>query len=560
MKRSGFSLGLMLLLISFIAIGGASLPDKQQKKGGQLKIISSPALNSLASHWAESFNEKYPGANVKAISEESQKNILQEQPDNTLAITSQDEAYDEESAWKITIGRRVVVPVINKENPYYDKIIKKGISKRELKAVLSGTISSWGALTEAGDSKPIHFIQCSNPEIAARVKSFVDIEETSPYAKYDNEEDLVNAVQNDPLAIAFCPLKNLISSDDYKLREQLAFIPLDRNENGKIDQMENICSDLSSFMRGVWIGKFPHTLCRNIHLVAKEKPSDSIAQEFITYVLTSGQDDLNEFGFSVLSYSERQAQLNKIQESEISVAPSADEGIAWIKIILIIVAILAIGGFLAFRFLGSTSKIKGKKSAASGGSGNAFDEQAVEAPNGLYYDKSHTWAFLEKQGLVRMGLDDFMQHVTGHLSRIIMKKPGEQVKKGEPVVTLIQEGKRLTINAPISGTIKDTNKELHFDIEKINTDPYSEGWIYLIEPLNWKSEIQFLKMAENYREWIKDEFQRLRDFISQSMKVNKDVYNRVVLQDGGALKDHALEELGPEAWEDFQSKFIDIPK
>ena len=559
MKRSGFSLGFMLLLISFIAIGGASLPDKQQKKDGQLKVISSPALNSLASHWAESFNEKYPGADVKAISEDSQKNILQDKPENTLAITSQDKAY-EESAWQITIGRRVVVPVINKENPYYDKIIKKGISKRELEGVLSGTLSSWGALTEAGGSTPIHFIQCSNPEIAARVKSFVDIEETSPYAKYDNEEELVNAVQNDPLAIAFCPLKNMLNPEDHKLKQHLAFIPLDRNGNGKIDQMENICSDLSSFMRGVWIGKFPHALCRNINMVAKDQPSDSITQEFITYVLTSGQDDLNNFGFSVLAYSERQAQLNKIQEPGISIARTPEEGIAWVKIILMIVVIFAIAAFLVIRFLGTPSKIKSNKSAATGSADSAFDEQAVEAPEGLYYDKTHTWAFLEKQGLVRIGLDDFMQHVTGPLSRIIMKNPGEQVKKGDPVVTLIQEGKHLTINAPVSGTVKNINKKLHFEIEKLNTDPYSEGWIYLIEPLNWKSEIQFLKMAANYREWIKDEFQRLKDFIAHSMKVDKDAYNRVVLQDGGALKDHTLEELGPEAWEEFQTNFIDIPK
>jgi hypothetical protein len=34
-------------------------------------------------------------------------------------------------------------------------------------------------------------------------------------------------------------------------------------------------------------------------------------------------------------------------------------------------------------------------------------------------------------------------------------------------------------------------------------------------------------------------------------------YAQVVLQDGGALKDHALADFGPEVWEDFQVKFID---
>ena len=67
-------------------------------------------------------------------------------------------------------------------------------------------------------------------------------------------------------------------------------------------------------------------------------------------------------------------------------------------------------------------------------------------------------------------------------------------------------------------------------------------------------------MSEKYAEWLKDEFVRLKDFISASAKSNNLVYARVILQDGGELTDNVLADLGPEVWEDFQTQFIDTSK
>ncbi|MBL7970178.1 MAG: hypothetical protein JNL03_01550, partial [Prolixibacteraceae bacterium] len=73
-------------------------------------------------------------------------------------------------------------------------------------------------------------------------------------------------------------------------------------------------------------------------------------------------------------------------------------------------------------------------------------------------------------------------------------------------------------------------------------------------------EIQYLSMAEKYKEWLKNEFSRLRDFFATELKVDSAEYAYAVLQDGGALKDNVLADLGPEVWEDFQVRFIDSSK
>src|SRR5690606_6995037 len=105
----------------------------------------------------------------------------------------------------------------------------------------------------------------------------------------------------------------------------------------------------------------------------------------------------------------------------------------------------------------------------------------VKAPGGLYYDKTHTWAFMEQDGLVKVGVNDFLQHVTGTLSQVKMKSPGEKVRKGEYIMTIIRDGKQLDICSPVTGTIKTQNEMLIESPSDINTDPYLTGWIYKIE-------------------------------------------------------------------------------
>ena len=60
---------------------------------------------------------------------------------------------------------------------------------------------------------------------------------------------------------------------------------------------------------------------------------------------------------------------------------------------------------------------------------------------------------MEQNGIVKVGIDDFLQHITGPITRIKMKNEGDKVKKGEQILSLIQNGKQLNIYAPVSGTI-----------------------------------------------------------------------------------------------------------
>ena len=201
-------------------------------------------------------------------------------------------------------------------------------------------------------------------------------------------------------------------------------------------------------------------------------------------------------------------------------------------------------------------KAASKTSAISAVSARVFNETSVSIPKGIYFDKTHTWAFMEKSGVVKIGVDDFLLHITGAVSRVALKDPGEKVRKGEPALTIMQNGKQLNISSPISGKIKSRNIELLLDSSTLNNSPFQDGWIYTIEPTNWTRELHFLIMAEPYTAWLKKELSRFRDFLANNRQINNGELAPIVLQDGGELTDNILEDFGPEVWEEFQTKYI----
>jgi hypothetical protein len=139
----------------------------------------------------------------------------------------------------------------------------------------------------------------------------------------------------------------------------------------------------------------------------------------------------------------------------------------------------------------------------------------------------------------------------------MLKENGTEIRRGEKILTLVKEGKQLNIYAPVSGIIKSRNNILQKNASMVNSDPYLSGWIYEIEPKNWLREIQLMFMGESYFEWMKEEFVRLRGFFETALFPKQPEHEYVILQDGGELKDHVLADLGPEIWEEFQTKFID---
>jgi len=101
-------------------------------------------------------------------------------------------------------------------------------------------------------------------------------------------------------------------------------------------------------------------------------------------------------------------------------------------------------------------------------------------PDDLYYHEEHSWARVEGTKIT-VGMTDMFQKEAGDVVFIDLPEEEDDVEQGE-VCGKIQSRKWIgKLVAPVSGEIVEINEDLEDDTSLINTDPYGEGWILVIE-------------------------------------------------------------------------------
>ena len=572
-----FFLGFFLLHWSVFSycnnISNNKIANSNNHSFERLIILCSPDIYTITSKWAIEYNKLNPEISIEINQFTGTPKAALSNKGTDLYFIS-DESFSSlnpDSIWKMMVGYQVIVPVINSKNPFLDRINKQGVSAEEMAQIFNNPGKrTWGNLLGNSQNTPVHYYVINDVSIQTKVVDFLDSDQDPVDGIIvKNPVEMITAIQKDPYGIGFCRLTDVVATDNRTMVKNIKLLPIDKNKNKTLDYFENIYNNLNDFVRGVWIGKYPKALCKNIYSVSSSKPSDESALRFLTWVITGGQQFLNPVGNNDLQYSVRQAKkLDLLTVNHEKVSMLTDTGPFSGNLnglsIFSLIAIALIPFILAIMIRDALLQYKRQKNAALPAaldvSSAVFNENSVETPKGLYFDKTHMWAFMEKNGTVLLGIDDFLQHITGPITRAVMKNPGEKIKKGEQILSIIRNGKHLNIYAPVSGTIKEQNKDLLTKTSIINSSPYNEGWVYMIEPANWLWETQFLTMAEKNKEWLKNEFTRLKDFLAFSLKSNADEYSHIVLQDGGEIREGVLADLGPRVWEDFQTNFIDASR
>ncbi|HEX7583437.1 MAG TPA: substrate-binding domain-containing protein [Prolixibacteraceae bacterium] len=552
-------IGLLMLNYS-IASSNETVTKSNPSMKGSIDVFTSPDIYNLTMKWTREYCSLNPKVKINVI-QSTDNNIVDVLNTSTGIGFISEESYaalHNQSNWKVVVGRDVIVPVMNASNPLLDEIYRKGITPEAFARILENPENqNWGMLLGNSQDNPIHFYITNDVSVKSAIAKFTKATQlkTDGITAVSGQE-MISAIRKDLYALGFCRLVQIIDPNKQNVAENIKLVPIDKNGNGKIDYIEDIYGNLQTFSRGVWIGKYPKTLSGTIYSVSSTKPKDETEVAFLKWVLTDGQQFLSSNGYSDLVYNERQTQLEKFNDPAIYATVPINRTKTVLAVLLLIIVIIVITGIildLVFRRLSNHKRIVANINSALI---SAFDEDSVIIPKGIYFDKTHTWAFMRKDGTVKIGIDDFLQHVTGNITRIEMKNAGDIIKKGNLLLTIIRKGKQLKIYSPVSGTITSQNKTLINNSSLINSSPYVDGWVYMIEPSNWLREIQFLSMGEKYKTWLKDEFPRLKDFFAAALKTTPE-YAHIAFQDGGALKDNILADFDPEVWEDFQTKFLD---
>ena len=124
----------------------------------------------------------------------------------------------------------------------------------------------------------------------------------------------------------------------------------------------------------------------------------------------------------------------------------------------------------------------------------------MNVPDGLRYTSDHEWARLE-DGKVRVGITDYAQDALGDVVFVQLPEQGATVE-GSAVFSEVESTKSVSdIYAPVAGVVIEVNTELADAPQRVNEDPYGEGWICVIEPRD-AGDVAGLLDAEAYRRLI----------------------------------------------------------
>ena len=124
----------------------------------------------------------------------------------------------------------------------------------------------------------------------------------------------------------------------------------------------------------------------------------------------------------------------------------------------------------------------------------------MNVPDDLLYTESHEW--IKREGdKIRVGITDHAQSELTDVVFVELPKVDRQVNAKEAIAVVESVKAASDIYAPVKGTVVDANKALESNPALLNTDPFGEGWLFVIKFEN-ADEFKNLNDAAAYKKQI----------------------------------------------------------
>ena len=132
-------------------------------------------------------------------------------------------------------------------------------------------------------------------------------------------------------------------------------------------------------------------------------------------------------------------------------------------------------------------------------------------PDDLKFEKNHYWAKVDGD-LVITGAGEFISKQAGEITFVDLPEEGDELTQGKPFGS-IESGKWVgRIYAVVSGEVVEVNSALEDEPEKINEDPYGEGWICKIRPSDLEAELASLMSPDDsFKKFVDQELRKVEE-------------------------------------------------
>ena len=312
---------LRILIISTLVVVSCGPSESTTESGpyleGEITVSGAWALYPIMIRWSEEYQKLYPNIMFDISAGGAGKGMADALAGAVDIGMVSREIYQEEierGAFWVSVTKDAVFPTINENNPVWQELYQKGASREIFTDIfITGKITTWGQVV-------------GNPEITDPIFVFTRSDACGAAATWADylgsvQEDLMgigvygdpgllDAVIKNPMSIGYNNLNYIFDIGTGLSVNGARVFPIDTNNNGMADPGE-IFDTKEMAINAVTSGDYPSPPARDLNLVTHGKPS-GLVKTFINWVLTDGQDYVNEAGYIALSRDKLDQELEKL--------------------------------------------------------------------------------------------------------------------------------------------------------------------------------------------------------------------------------------------------------
>ena len=301
---------LVLLLLGTLLVGCRGEEKTQLAEGelqGTITVSGAFALYPMMISWGEEFHKLHPDVTLDVSAGGAGKGMadaLAGAVDIGMVSRPIFAGEIEKGAFWVAVAKDAVVATVNGQNPVLLELLDRGITRSTAEGIwISGEVGTWGQVVNGGATDSIHVYTRSDACGAAQTWA----EYLGGYQQEDllgiavqADPGLAEAVRQDALGIGYNNLNFAYDADTLKPVAGLQVIPLDLNENGRIEPEESFYGSRTEVMWAIAEGHYPSPPARALNLVTAGKP-DALVRTFVIWIMTEGQQYLEQVGYIKLN-------------------------------------------------------------------------------------------------------------------------------------------------------------------------------------------------------------------------------------------------------------------
>ncbi len=321
LSSASFCLAICVFLFSSCnRTGNTNSKDGADTLKGKISISGAFALYPMVVRWAEEFQKLHPRVTINVSAGGAGKGMadaLSHMVD--LGMYSKELSPEERAkgAWWVAVAKDAVLPTINSMNPVMSELKSRGLTRQKFFDIfISQKIKTWGEAVGNNSKAEVQAFTRSDACGAADM--------WAKYLKNKKQEDIqglgvngdpgvADAVRKNPDGIGYNNLGYVYENQSRKLYPGISIIPIDLNENGRIDPDEDFYSTLDGVMKAINDGKYPSPPARELYFVAGGKPGSKLVITFLQWVLGDGQKFVTEAGYVIVPAGKIASELQKLQ-------------------------------------------------------------------------------------------------------------------------------------------------------------------------------------------------------------------------------------------------------